>query len=380
MMAIPIPSTTVSTKKVEGIRGSFFLSDPDSTDNSIPIEYVETHIGFSEWHSNQDLLSEISIFREAFDIHRQSFKHMMQRNISDDRVSIHLIPYLLETENLASRAVFFPPIVGLLIPVEEGSGSIRSQYSELVGGDVQRDPHPKPEWAAAGWEQDVASCGVYGQADFDFRIITNVKAAEPQYTAEGEIEFKRNRCKIVIIDGQHRAMAVLALYRNALSKDVWPIGKEFQHYYQYWKDQMGKYSEDQRKSMLSNLHLPMILCAAPTISEGMGGEIEELAKSLFVDLNQNAKKVDTETLQILDTDDLVSLALLEALDAVKLPLTASTSSTVTTPTPPTWSEFRSMHKGIPQSEVSEYWKQFKDGNYELPAPAGADDAQEEEVE
>jgi len=42
----------------------------------------------------------------------------------------------------------------------------------------------------------------------------------------------------------------------------------------------------------------------------------------------------------------------------------------------TWNEFRSQHKGVPQSEISELWKEYKAGNYNIVEPLTAEEVEE----
>ena len=46
----------------------------------------------------------------------------------------------------------------------------------------------------------------------------------------------------------------------------------------------------------------------------------------------------------------------------------------------TWNEFRSKHQGVPQSEISELWKEYKAGNYNIVEQLTEEDETESEPE
>ena len=84
------------------------------------MKYVLTHLSldFAGGVETQ-LLDELAPVREIFDSNSLNFDEIMQRDIDDARVSSKLIPYILE-ESASDRIKFFPPIVVVLLPLEDG--------------------------------------------------------------------------------------------------------------------------------------------------------------------------------------------------------------------------------------------------------------------
>jgi hypothetical protein len=120
------------------------------------------------------------------------------------------------------------------------------------------------------------------------------------------IEVNNKKCKIVIIDGQHRAMSILALYRNVNPK-MWEGTREpYEIFYKEWKN---KVLVEELGYELSKLTLPLTLCVIPDgmIDSGVeGAEIEKVARQIFLTLNKTAKPVSTIRNQIMDDQNMTS--------------------------------------------------------------------------
>jgi hypothetical protein len=155
--------------------------------NQIRAQYLLTKIrpGSQGLWENQ-LASQMAPWREIFQIEELSFDELIQRDLDDSRVAHDLIPYLLGETGQNAR--FFPPILAVLVPKKVGSSGIAPRY-----------PAPKQEGERLS----------FGDLfDFEKAVIGG------QISPLGQINYNPQRTAIVIVDGQHRAMAVLALHRQ----------------------------------------------------------------------------------------------------------------------------------------------------------------------
>jgi hypothetical protein len=76
----------------------------------------------------------------------------------------------------------------------------------------------------------ITRSGPAGQEVFQFeQPISNGRLVEHDLT---RLKLNTNKCKLIIVDGQHRAMALLALYRNL--KQEWSDQRRapFKDYYE----------------------------------------------------------------------------------------------------------------------------------------------------
>lgn len=130
---------------------------------------------------------------------------------------------------------------------------------------------------------------------------------------QARLKLNSDRVRLVIIDGQHRAMALLALHRNL--NDDWSSQSRaaFKSYYAEWT------KERIRQRDLSGLQLPVIICTFPTLDRpGLGDlDVVRASRSLFLTLNKNARGVSTSRNILLDDRDLISHFLRVVLEGVK---------------------------------------------------------------
>lgn len=122
-----------------------------------------------------------------------------------------------------------------------------------------------------------------------------------------------SKCRLVIVDGQHRAMSLLALYRNL--KDQWSDSKRqpFKKYYEEWTPDYI------RQFNLSEINLPLIICTIPTLDKKYKGDynLKKAARSIFLTLNKTARKVSRTRNILLDDNDLISSFMRKTLGEIK---------------------------------------------------------------
>lgn len=291
--------------ELDGTIGAFSVSNKESNQKSIEVKYLLTHVSLDEFSTkDQRLLDQLSPVREVFKLDELDFDEIMQRDIDDARVSLELIPYLLEDKN-AGLIKLFPPIVAVVLPLERLSRRPAKHYPK-----VQRQSQPFSP-SQPDIQKDVMMCGENGLEVFSFEQLSK---KNQQFKADGaKLRISTQNSALAIVDGQHRAMALLALYRNL--KGAW--GKEerqpYKHYYEVWPESVIK------KFDTRSIQLPVMLCTFPDLDESNVGDIDVVraARRIFLTLNKNARKVSDSRNRLLDDQDLASECLRETLSIIK---------------------------------------------------------------
>jgi DNA-sulfur modification-associated len=302
-MALKLRKESALNLTLEGSIGSFSVGSGQAEQNSIEVKYFLTHVGldFSSG-SDEALLSHLAPVREIFDINQLDFDEIMQRDIDDARVSSDLIPYLLDEESV-DLVKFFPPIVVVVLPVKEDENRPADLYSAVIEEEVQAKDDNPPKY--------IVRSGTIGQEIFQFEQPID----DGEKLKHDLVRFRINthKTRLVIVDGQHRAMALLALYRNL--KDQWSDEKRapFKEYYSEWTP---KYIQ---QFNLKEINLPIILCTFPSLDEHYLGDfnLKKAARSVFLTLNKNARKVSNSRNILLDDNDLIAHFLRLCLSKVK---------------------------------------------------------------
>lgn len=298
--------------ELDGTIGEFSVSNKENNHKSIEVKYLLTHVSLDEFSSkDQRLLDQLSPVREVFNLDELDFDEIMQRDIDDARVSLELIPYLLEDKN-AGLIKLFPPIVAVVLPLERLSRRPAKHYPR-----VETNSQPLPSQPDV--QKDVMTCGESGLEVFSFEQLSK---KNHRYKADGaKLRISTQNSALAIVDGQHRAMALLALYRNL--KGAWgqAARQPYKHYYEVWPESVIK------KFDTRSIQLPVMLCTFPSLDEDNLGDIDVVraARRIFLTLNKNARKVSDSRNKLLDDQDLASECLRETLSIIKSANTRSPS-------------------------------------------------------
>ena len=303
-----LKSSTALDLVLKGSTGSFKIGSSEGK-KSLEVKYLLTHVGLNfEEGSDEKLLTHLAPVREVFDFRSLDFDEIMQRDIDDSRVSGELIPYLLDQDN-KDLVKFFPPIVVMLLPVQSDRNKPAEFYPSLFADIIEKkdDPSGVEKWFET-------RTGAVGKEVFKFEqpIVDD----EVQQHDLVSLSINSSKSRMIIVDGQHRAMALLALYRNL--KDDWSDSrrKPFESYYQEWTpDYINRFN-------LGQVKLPMIICTVPELDtaykEGDGSyDLKKASRSIFLTLNKNARKVSRSRNLLLDDTDLVSSFMREVLSKIK---------------------------------------------------------------
>ena len=304
-MSLKITRESSLNLSLQGSVGSFRVGTGTDGQQSLEVKYFLTHVGLNfAASSNTGLLSELAPVREIFDFKSLEFDEIMQRDIDDARVSAELIPYLLDE---ASRDLvkLFPPIIVMLLPIHDDRNRPAAFYPKRFEGETRKE-------VPGGLHGEyVLRVGEVGQEVFQFEQ----PISEGQRLSHDLARFRINthRSRLVIVDGQHRAMALLAIYRNLM--DQWSDEKRapYKEYYSQWTPNYIK------RFNLKEIELPVMFCTVPSLDEEYAGDFDlrKAARSIFLTLNKTARAVSSSRNILLDDNDLMSVLLRRSLSAVK---------------------------------------------------------------
>ena len=326
----------------KGKHGIFQIKS--TSGDSIPVHFIQTDVQFDD-----KVMGKLETFREIFDQESLNLEQILQRDIDDARVSSDMIPYLLSTDYnqqifRSSLTTFYPPIVAILTPIVTGTNDAGepistpgSHYSPAynahnegekgyhfsvpygIGENMQafaklaqsqEEKYKDNKWAQT--ELHYVSGSPDESRMWRLKSPAKIKKTEqsyevrPEFSKTATMEINTDNCKIVIIDGQHRAMSMLALYRN-YNPGMWDGSREpFEIFYKEWN---RKVVDKALGYDLSSLTLPITVCVVPDGMEGSGvdgTEISKVAREIFLTLNKTAKPVDTIQQQIMDDSNMIS--------------------------------------------------------------------------
>ena len=287
---------------LNGTIGTFRVSSEDGKSAGVEVRFLLTHVTLSEKQGQAQLLSMLAPVREVFDLKQLGFDEIMQRDIDDARVSLELIPYLLDTST-TGLIKLFPPIVAVALPLKPNSRVPDANYRKVNRTRVDSPEH-------AGIKEDRITAGELGEEQFEF--FQHFRNEVP--LSEGaRMSLARDNCTLAIVDGQHRAMALLALYRNLTGGWSDARRSPYEGYYKVWPE------KEIRSYNLSELQLPVLICAFPQLDGTMAQDIDVVraARRVFLTLNKTAKKVSDSRNKLLNDQDIVAECLRATLSYIK---------------------------------------------------------------
>lgn len=309
-MALISKTPSALNVEIPGTLGSFSISKKDQPSNCVEVSYLLTHVSLDS--SQGQLLDMLAPVREVFDIDQLNFEEIMQRDIDDARVSMDLIPYLLDHRS-SGLVKLFPPIVVVVLPLKDLSRKPDQRYA-----DIRRFEEAEGSDSSFTWEFTTA--GAVGKEQFSLKRLRRPDGTYD--AAHSSLSLAQGNCALAIVDGQHRAMALLALYRNLTSG--WSDAKRaaYEQYYRIWS------ADEIRDYDLKHLQMPMIICTFPQLDSSYQDDMDVIraARRVFLDLNKNAKKVSDSRNKLLDDQDMVSECLRIVLASIKKYNVNTTSS------------------------------------------------------
>jgi len=299
-MDIPLQIEPATDLELRGSTGRFSVSGPGGS--SITVEYLLTYAGFSPSGQYSKLLNNITPVRELFDLNALDFDELLQRDLDDARISEELIPYILDPKS-SSLVRLFPPIVALMLPYDPATRRPKRLYEKVTILDV-----PVP---GAEHKLQLIQSGSTGSEAFRMerpRVNGSLLVHD-----QNRLLINTDKTCLAIVDGQHRAMALLALHRNLNSGWNDLRRAPYRDFYSHWTaEELGQFS-------LGNVSLPMMICFLPGLDEEteIDSDLIIAARSVFLALNKNARRVSVSRNRLLDDNDICAEYLRALLTEVK---------------------------------------------------------------
>lgn len=257
---------------IQGVWGEFNIS---SGNRASSVLYLQTYSAAGiDGSEEQKLSSELRPFREVFPVTELALNQLMQRDLDDNRVATEMIPYLLGDGKFSHR--FFPPILACIVPIK--GRAIEPLYL------TRKDSEPEPiegdllyeRLSTEYWDEDTMIRG------FRFNRERRKQGSVWEHYTGASLDINTQRCRLVIIDGQHRAMALLALHRKFAG---WP--NDAKQYEFFYSDIVAEQEE------LKDINLPVCICFFPDLHAGNAAaqEVKDACRELFLVVNSQARPV-----------------------------------------------------------------------------------------
>jgi hypothetical protein len=263
---------------IEGHWGTF--TAPSGT---VSFLMTKARLGIGGIDPTRRLTKHLRPVREILDTSVLDFNQLLQRDLDDHRIATELIPYILSQQSLGPA--FFPPIVAVLLPFDA--------YERID----TFPPAQKPD-VLAGTYDSLYSVVAHGDAYKVERLWDEDKNDFHDLTL-GRLLWNDENAKLVVIDGQHRAMALLAIERTLNKTWLGSSGEKFRYFYEHRVRELVK---DDSGAVINNLEFPVTICWFEDTSHP-----HEAARKLFVDLNKNARPPSEARLILLSDSELTNV-------------------------------------------------------------------------
>jgi hypothetical protein len=268
--------------------------------NSNTVLYLSTTVklsGVPRDYASSLAIKELVPVREVLPIREMKFQELLQRDIDDHRVAHHMVPYLLGlTGDKASSSRFFPPILAIFLP----NAVLKNREIAQV-----EDPHVS--------NLDGSNWNLTESRDF-FRFRRQVDDDDNLSTTTpyAILEWDPAKAKLVVIDGQHRLMAMLAIHRTRHGD--WPNRQNSLErlYHDSVTNHLKRVDLDQLE-----LEIPVTILLLPELSGRRTNELYPAARKIFVDVNQGAKSPTPSRLILLSDNDLTNIATRQLLEMIR---------------------------------------------------------------
>ncbi|OCB56901.1 hypothetical protein A5677_17650 [Mycobacterium malmoense] len=219
--------------------------------------------------------------REVLPSEELDFNQLLQRDLDDHRVAVSLVPYLVDQD--WTGPAFFPPIVAVALPF---SGQQPSEFPEF-------DAATTTTAEALPWRQQDA-----GQHLRVRRLLNDAGDLNP--VALGQLWWNSEFCRIVVIDGQHRAMALLAIDRTIRNSWQGGTGARYRYFYE------ARIKDLLKNQLINDIEVPVTLLWFPELF-GQGKQPHKAARKLFVDVNKEARTPSESRLILLSDGELINI-------------------------------------------------------------------------
>lgn len=281
---------------IVGTQGTFWSS-------AGKIEYIMTSAGLSleENEATEKLTRQLYPVREILEFEKMDFDQLLQRDLDDHRVATELIPYLLE--NSHKGLSFFPPIVAAILPFRKTTPKEAFDTESITGVETDED--------GLSWK------GIISSKAYKFQSLVTPSGDSAPFPIS-KLSWNEGGARLVVLDGQHRAMAMLAIARTITG--TWKdSGEKYKYFYESRIntiiEKLG--GNDWLEENISKIEFPVCIIKFNNDSELV--DQHESARKLFVDVNQNARRPSESRIILLSDNDLLNIFTRKTLNEIRNP-------------------------------------------------------------
>jgi hypothetical protein len=249
------------------------------------VKYIMTkaRLGADATDPERRLTQHLVPVREVIPSEELDFNQLLQRDLDDHRVAVNLIPYLLSPQ--WTGPAFFPPIIAIALPFKG------QQPSEFP--DLEEAAHVVED--GLHWQQRDAGLHLRTR-----QLVVDNGESSP--VALGQLWWNGEFCRIVVVDGQHRAMALLAIDRTVRNTWQESTGGRYRYFYETRvRNALGEHN-----AALDDIEVPVTILWFPD-KFGPGQEPHKAARKIFVDVNKEARAPSESRLILLSDGELVNI-------------------------------------------------------------------------
>jgi len=238
------------------------------TNSSYELNYLMTTLDISD-------IDDLSSASDVLSFDDTKFEELIQRDIDYERVDKQIVKNYLEQGK--DKAIFFPPMLVTPMVVKDGKPLERFEEKNIEEIDSE---------LIINWDNQMElSFPIYAGADDSYPY--RVKNKEDQYIAihnyATTLKYKSKSVKLVVIDGQHRFMALKRIWDNPNKRDL-----------------------------IKNIKIPLCIFFTPNAVKNTDIEstntLPKSMRQLFVTINSTAKQVSGHFITLLSDDSLSSYA------------------------------------------------------------------------
>ncbi|WP_197677103.1 DNA sulfur modification protein DndB [Friedmanniella luteola] len=250
------------------------------------VNYLMTkaRLGAEATDPERRLTQHLAPVREVIQAEELDFSQLLQRDLDDHRVAVNLVPYLLNPD--WTGPAFFPPIVAIALPF------------------LKQHPSSFPN---LGLAQSVSDLGLtWSQQDAGQHLRTRrLLGANHDFNpvALGQLWWNSEFCRIVVVDGQHRAMALLAIDRTVRATWQDSGGARYRYFYE---SRIKEILKDSKNISLDDIEVPVTVLWFPDMF-GSDKDPHKAARKLFVDVNKEARAPSESRLILLSDSELANI-------------------------------------------------------------------------
>lgn len=238
------------------------------TNSSYELNYLMSTLDISD-------INDLNSASDILSFDDTNFEELVQRDIDYGRVDKQIVKNYLEQGK--DKAVFFPPILVTPMVVKEGKPLEKFKQKKIKTSEDSSK-------VSINWDDQMElNFPIYSNADenYPYKIKDEKGDSVCIHNYATTLKYKSKSVKLVVIDGQHRFMAL---------KRIW--------------------DDTNKRDLIKNIKIPLCIFFTPNATEDniSNNTLTKSMRQLFVTINSTAKQVSGHFIVLLSDDSLSSYA------------------------------------------------------------------------